>query len=1311
MRVPAKFCLAVLLVAAFSPESRPQPPSTVLDFEGFADSTLLTTQIPGVIFTNAIVLTAGISLNEFEFPPHSGVNVISDNGGPISVSFASPAMVVSGYFTYATALTVTAYDANNKQVALATSKYSSNMAISGVPGSTPNELITVAYASGISTVTFSGAPGGGSFVLDDLTVSPPIVVSTTAPPAPVPQPLSFSQPSVIDIPLGKAFSVTLDATGGAPPYIWSGPGAPAGITVAQDGVVAGVPALPGIFQFLVTVTDEAGASQTLFMNITVFGITTSSLPDAVAYAAYSQTVAAIGVPPYSFSGSGFPSGISISSNGTISGTATKPGVYTILVQALDADFIHASAQLSLTVNPPGNLAVPPASLPSGTQGVSYSQPLNANGGIPPYTWTVSGGALPPGLNLSSSGIASGFPSTTGNFTFTAQAMDAGGSTASGAISLTIAPPPLILSAGPTLPSGMTGIDYPLQIFTASGGVPPYTYALAAGTLPPGLNLGSDGTISGIPTSVGDFSFSVAATDSTGTATAVNLSAAIRPPATDLVLSAGSLVFSSAVGSGQLPPAQTVQVQSSAPGTVLLWSASVSQAVPWLSVMPASGATPGSFALTLTSQALALAASSTPYQTTVTVTCAAPSPCQGNTQTLNVLLTVSSVAPRPILSTGLLNFLTSANASQPLSQTLLIQNGGGATLQIDSVSSSAPWVSVNGLSLFSASLQGGQQTALTIIVDPSGFAPGFYRTTLTVSSTVGMTTIPLTLFVTGSQAMTLSSLGSQFSIASGGAPAITDNSFEVSTPSPSTINWTAAVVSGATWLTTSTPSGTSSNASPGVVTFAIDPVAAAGLAGGIYYGTIRVASPQVFDSPLDFQVVLYVGPASSPTIPAPSPDGFVFITSAGTSSASQNVQIFSTSAKSTSYQASASTSDGNAWLSVSPATAVAAPAAPAQSQISVNPAGRPPGVYYGGVSYAGAGAAVRTVNVTLIVTPAAPATCTPSQLAPARVSPLNNFDAVVSVPTSLAVQLLNDCGVPVANGAVSVSFSNGDSSIELSLVNSSTGLYSGTWYPLQPASQIAITVAATVPGFAAAQARYTGTVRPGNAPTISPMGTLHVFAPEPGAALAPGTIVQIYGSRLAGVTVSASVIPLLDTLGTTSVSIGGMPAPLYYVSPSQINAQVPFELMPNGQYQVEVNSNGVLSPPATIQVSAAAPGVAVLPNGIVIAEHSDGSLVSEQSPAKPGELLVIYAAGLGVTNPPVASGAGSPSSPLARPVITPVLTIGSEVAEIQFAGLTPTLVGLYQINVTIPADAPNGDLSLVLSQGGIASVPAILPVHN
>jgi hypothetical protein len=142
--------------------------TVTLDFEGFPDGTVLTTQYPGLTFTNTIILTAGTSLNEFEFPPRDGVNLASDNNGAMSISFASPILSFAGYFTYTEPLSIQAFDGASVRVASTASLFSKNFVSSGNP---PNEFLTVGFASGISSVTITGDPAGGSFTLDDATIN------------------------------------------------------------------------------------------------------------------------------------------------------------------------------------------------------------------------------------------------------------------------------------------------------------------------------------------------------------------------------------------------------------------------------------------------------------------------------------------------------------------------------------------------------------------------------------------------------------------------------------------------------------------------------------------------------------------------------------------------------------------------------------------------------------------------------------------------------------------------------------------------------------------------------------------------------------------------------------------------------------------------------------------------------------------------------------------------------------------------------------------------------------------------------------
>lgn len=161
-----RILVALVVAVLFVPKASTASP---IDFESLGDLDSITTQFPGLTFTNAVILTAGISLNEFEFPPRSGVNVASDNGGPIRIEFAATMVSVGGYFTYGSGLTLEAFDAALVSLGSVTSAFSTNMGLSGEAGSAPNEFLGLSSLAGIRSIVITGDPSGGSFTLDDLT--------------------------------------------------------------------------------------------------------------------------------------------------------------------------------------------------------------------------------------------------------------------------------------------------------------------------------------------------------------------------------------------------------------------------------------------------------------------------------------------------------------------------------------------------------------------------------------------------------------------------------------------------------------------------------------------------------------------------------------------------------------------------------------------------------------------------------------------------------------------------------------------------------------------------------------------------------------------------------------------------------------------------------------------------------------------------------------------------------------------------------------------------------------------------------------
>jgi uncharacterized protein (TIGR03437 family) len=313
---------------------------------------------------------------------------------------------------------------------------------------------------------------------------------------------------------------------------------------------------------------------------------------------------------------------------------------------------------------------------------------------------------------------------------------------------------------------------------------------------------------------------------------------------------------------------------------------------------------------------------------------------------------------------------------------------------------------------------------------------------------------------------------------------------------------------------------------------------------------------------------------------------------------------------------------------------------------------------------------------------------------------------------LVINLLDNCGLPVNGAQITTTFSNGDLPVSLTPVDTVSGNYVGTWTPQGVSQQVTVMATATNGVYAQASAVVTGQVRTNNAPVLAQNGAVNAFNRLLGAGVAPGEIVEIYGTNLATQTVSATNAPLPISLGGTSVIIGGIEAPLYYISPGQIDAQIPYELTVGNQYQVQVNANGAITVPASVSIIPVAPGVAGASSAQVIAQHNaDYSPVSEASPAKPGEFIVLYLDGLGIPDSNVPTGAPSPASPLAHPVVAPVLTLNGVSVPVYFAGLTPGAVGLYQIDLQIPANAPNGDLLLSIGQDAATSNVVILPVHQ
>jgi large repetitive protein len=269
----------------------------------------------------------------------------------------------------------------------------------------------------------------------------------------------------------------------------------------------------------VVVTTPGGASATFaadrFTYIPTLTLSSSPLPAATAETAYSRTLTASGgTAPYTYAvtSGALPAGMSLNpTTGALSGTPTAAGSFNFTVTVTDHSGSEVMAAYSLTVSAP-TITVSPATLTVPAFGSAYNQTLTASGGTGSYTYSVAAGALPAGLALSSAGVISGTPTTSGSFNFTVTAKDGDGFTGSKAYSLTVSAPTIMVSPA-TLPAATAETAYS-QTLIASGGTGSYTYAVSAGALPAGMSLiPTTGVLSGTPTAVGSFSFTITATDS------------------------------------------------------------------------------------------------------------------------------------------------------------------------------------------------------------------------------------------------------------------------------------------------------------------------------------------------------------------------------------------------------------------------------------------------------------------------------------------------------------------------------------------------------------------------------------------------------------------------------------------------------------------------------------------------------------------------------------------------------------------------------------------------------------------------------
>lgn len=387
--------------------------------------------------------------------------------------------------------------------------------------------------------------------------------------------------------VGVAYSTVISARGGtgALSYDVLEGELPPGLSLAGRGDLTGTPEAAGEFRFQVGVRDRQGATDQARFTLTVIEGDAFSLDALWLDDAYTDTEVARnlqaqgGTPPlrWAVTEGVLPAGVTLSEHGLLSGVPSEAGKHTFTVTVADAAERTASRALTLSVFKPPALLT--SSLPPGTVGAAYVKDLEVAGGKPPLSLSMTG-TLPAGLQWSGTGV-DGTPSSAASASLTFELVDANDRSTSATLSLQIHD--RLVLATTEVPTAYRGEGYE-AVFTAAGGTPPYVFALSTGTLPPGVALSSDGTLSGTPTATGEYPIAVRVVDARDGSDTASATLKVRAPVTiaattladayrattftqALSASGGEGALTWSVASGSVPAGLTLSTAGELSGTV------------------------------------------------------------------------------------------------------------------------------------------------------------------------------------------------------------------------------------------------------------------------------------------------------------------------------------------------------------------------------------------------------------------------------------------------------------------------------------------------------------------------------------------------------------------------------------------------------------------------------------------------------------------------------------------------------------------------------------------------------------------------
>jgi len=675
-------------------------------------------------------------------------------------------------------------------------------------------------------------------------------------------------------------------------------------------------------------------------------------------------------------------------------------------------------------------------------------------------------------------------------------------------------------------------------------------------------------------------------------------------------------------------------------------------------------------------------------------------------------------------TGELSFV-GGNGFTPAPQSVQILNAGTGQLNWTATTSifrTGTVGSVNWLTVSPGS--GTAPSTVTVSVSTQGLAAGTYGGEVLFQAPSGNMTVPVTLVVDDSSTNTFEQLpGVSFTMAAGGSNPLSQTLTVTSTGSGFYVNSpTVQTASGGTWLqVTGCANGFNT---PAVCSINI---AAATLPAGVYTGQVIFSTGS---ASMTVPVTLSVQSAGVPFFGGIT-GGLNFVGGSGISTtAPQTIQLTNAGTGTLNWTAATSTFETSTvgalnWLTVSAASG----AAPSSVTVSVSTQGLAPGIYLGQILFTAQSGSV-TIPVSLVITSSNGSTF--QQLTAL------NFTAPVGGPNPLAQSLtLNSTGSNFYFSSPTVQTASGGNWLQL------TGCANGDNTPA--ACSIGVSVATLPSGIYAGQVVFSNgstamtvpvTLTVGNpntttpsTPAISSGGIVSASAFGGFTAVAPGSWIEIYGTGLAadsrswtGADFTGNTAP--TSLDGTSVTIGGQNAFIDYISPGQVNAQVPSNAG-TGAQPVIVKTAAGASAALTLTVNPEEPGLLapasfkVGGTQYVAALFSDGATFVlpagaisgvTSRPAKPGDVITLYGVGFGSVTPNIPAGQIVQQS---NTLVAPLhVLFGSAEATVEYDGLAPSAVGLYQFNVVVPNVTASNAVPLTFTLAGVAGTQTLyIAVQN